>query len=121
MVNKLKTNKNGDYRGMQNTLPVNIDGSKNGNWKGGIHYRKDGYVLVRIGVIPQNYKGKRYELLHRMVMETHLGRKLLKSEIVHHKNGDKTDNRIENLEIMVQSEHAQSHYKADKKTGRFIK
>jgi hypothetical protein len=115
-----KTNKRGDRRGMTRTLEDSCQ-SKNGNWKGGIHYRSDGYILIRIGVFPRSYKGKRYDLLHRLIMEKHLGRKLLDSEIVHHKNGDRTDNRVKNLKIMLQSEHAGSHYKADNKTGRFIK
>lgn len=46
---------------------------------------------------------------HRMVMEQHLGRKLLRSEFVHHINGDTHDNRIENLAIMGVEEHTQLH------------
>lgn len=46
---------------------------------------------------------------HRVVMERHLGRPLLPTEHVHHKNSDGHDNRIENLEIVELSAHSRHH------------
>ena len=56
----------------------------------------DGYVHVWTG--PQQHACE-----HRLVMEQHLGRKLLRDETVHHKNGVRADNRLENLELYSKS------------------
>lgn len=77
-------------------------GANNGHWKGGISNHSEGYLFITHG----REAGK---LCHRKVMEEELGRELESHEIVHHVNGDKKDNRIENLEIMTRAEHARVH------------
>ena len=66
-----------------------------GRGKGWLNQR--GYIEVK-----ENGKSCKQ---HRKIMEKHLGRLLLSSEDVHHINGIKTDNRIENLEVLPHGKH----------------
>lgn len=70
---------------------------------GGISKNREGYVRV--------YVDGKYVMQHRLVMEQALGRKLQKDEIVHHKDHDKENNSIENLELMSVREHTGMHSK----------
>lgn len=82
-----------------------IRGKKHHRWKGGYWINKAGYKIIEV-----KRMGKRYRMReHRLIMEKHLGRKLSVSEELHHINGNKLDNRIENLRIMSKSEHAKLH------------
>lgn len=75
-------------------------------WKGGKSRSRE-YVLIRTD--PSKPGASAYELEHRLVMQKHIGRELLPGEVVHHINGIKTDNRIENLLVIGLSEHTLLH------------
>jgi len=62
----------------------------------------DGYVLV------YDKKG-RYKPEHRVIMERYLGRRLLQSEQVHHKDGNRGNNAIDNLEVWDRYTHGLLH------------
>lgn len=73
-----------------------IRGETHPNWKGGRVIDRNGYVRI---LTRRGAGHNKYELEHRLVMEETLGRKLSDYETIHHKNGNKTDNRPENLEL----------------------
>lgn len=74
-------------------------GKDNPNWQGGVFVDAKGYRCL------SNHKGKQVRE-HRVIMEEFLGRKLFVDENVHHKNGNKADNRIENLELWATNQPA---------------
>ena len=73
------------------------------NWKGGRYKDSRGYVYVRIA--PGEYVREQ-----RLIMEQIFGRTLQSYESVHHKNGNKSDNRPENLELHTKSTHTRHHW-----------
>ena len=77
-------------------------GEASPNWRGGREITKAGYVRLWIS-------REERVLEHRQIMEDHLGRKLAKSEAIHHINGNNTDNRLENLQLTTFSEDIRRH------------
>jgi len=79
-------------------------GEKNHNWGGGRRKTSQGYIRIYKPDHP-HVAARDTVFEHRLVMEEHLGRYLEPHEFVHHKNGIRDDNRLENLELVTQRNH----------------
>lgn len=88
-------------------------GPRSGMWTGGKHQTQQGYILVHPAILtPKERKIAKLMaqsdgcvLEHRLVVALHLNRPLEPFEIVHHKNGIKDDNRLENLKLTTRQKH----------------
>lgn len=84
-----------------------IIGCAHHGFKRGITSDRAGYYRISSEIYGKENVNK---LLHRYIVERHLGRPLSEDEIVHHKDKNKTNNDISNLQIMTNAEHTKLHH-----------
>ena len=105
----------------QTHLAAQRIGPKSTSWTGGRHMSND-YVMVSLATIPEDQREKYLPMAtskrsttsgylpeHRLVMALSLGRPLTTKEQVHHVNGIRTDNRLQNLELHDPVSHSREH------------
>lgn len=90
-------------------------GEKSKFWKGGTAITSKGYKLIKM---PEHHRAdkKGYVLEHILVFEKETGLQVPNDCCVHHLNGIKSDNRIENLCLMSHSAHTKLHHCGAKRT-----
>lgn len=84
-------------------------GSNHPSWKGGRYIASDGYVMIHVGGEKQEVGWTNYQKEHKLVAEEMLNRKLEKGEVVHHIDGQKTNNDPNNLWVTSSAKHRQAH------------
>lgn len=84
-------------------------GDKHWCWKGGGHNRPEGYRRPHTKGYWEIWHDGKFVGEHRLILEKHLGRKIRTDEHVHHINGNKTDNRVENLVALTKAQHNRVH------------
>lgn len=90
-------------------------GEKSSNWKGGTRKTKKGYRQVLRPDHPRA-DSTGYVMEHIVVWEDMTGASVPETCVVHHLNGDKTDNRIENLCVMQRGAHTTFHHAGSKRS-----
>lgn len=99
----------------QKSQSEKVSGEKSGRWKGGV-IMHNGYRLIYNPTHPFcEHHG--YVREHRLVMEKHINRYMKTNEAIHHINGNKIDNRIENLQIVSTAEHNKITFTGKKWNG----
>lgn len=77
----------------------------------GISYKSNGYVQITRGE-------NKHRSQHVVIMEQHIGRRLLKNECVHHIDGNRSNNNLDNLALLTRAEHSRIHRIEDALAGK---
>ncbi len=104
-------------------MPKGNPGSMHYRWSSGIGKHVCGYIKIRVGRTHPLADRNGWAYLHRLVWWA-AGYSVAPGYVVHHKNGDKSDNRLENLEVISRADHNRHHNRekqVDPTTGRFMK
>ena len=80
----------------------------NPNWKGGKRKKSNGYIEIYCPDHP-NANSRKCVYEHQLVMEEHIGRYIKRGEVIHHIDGNKSNNNIDNLLLLSNSEHIKLH------------
>jgi HNH endonuclease len=99
-----------------------VRGSAHPRWNPGRIITEEGYVKVRVGVGHPLADPKGYAYEHLVVWRA-AGKRLPKPhELLHHRDEDKANNRIDNLELITRKRHSQMHAAASERDahGRFM-
>ena len=88
--------------------PVINKGENSGTWNGGVYHHSGGYIYIKKPNHP-HAPVNGYVAEHRLVMEKHIGRYLKPKEIVHHKDGNKKNNTINNLQLLTRGQHLRGY------------
>lgn len=115
--NQLLLDKDDHYRKRDYIQGHNQTYDKNNNWNGGKIITSKGYV-IKLFKKHHRANNKGYVLEHILVYEQYYKCCVLKWGVIHHINKIKTDNRIENLEGMIESKHLSLHHRGMKHTEK---
>ena len=88
-------------------------------WKGGRSVDRDGYVRLYLPDHPWPRKSG-YVLAHVAAMELQIGRRIAPNEVVHHRDHDRQNNALDNLELMDGAEHMRRHHASDGRIYRRV-
>lgn len=104
-------------KGHKKAKPIWDGVEKKNMWKIGKIVKNHEYLYARCPEHPFA-TSTGYVYLHRLIMENYLGRILRKDEVIHHKDLNGYNNKIENLLILSHSEHSRLHMQIDKEKGK---